>query len=162
MRKRFLLQKIEYILDILVNCRMDIVDQCSIVLLTSVFDCHTNAFILKVHLMRLMHPCRHTRAPLFLPQPPPPARRVIITIPPSQPLPPIHSPPFLPLERVSLSNSTDAHTWRDRMRHYLTQTDAHTWHWGFFPPPPAPPRVRMGTLACTWPPTYDDDVRTHA
>lgn len=110
MRKRFLLQKIEYILDILVNCRMDIVDQCSIVLLTSVFDCHTNAFILKVHLMRLMHPCRHTRAPLFLPQPPPPARRVIITIPPSQPLPPIHSPPFLPLERVSLSNSTDAHT----------------------------------------------------
>lgn len=71
-RKRFLLEKIEYILDIRVNCRMDIVDQCSIVLLISVFDCHTNAFILKVHLMRLMHQCRHTQAPLFLPQPPPP------------------------------------------------------------------------------------------
>lgn len=31
----------------LTYCRMDIVDQCSIVLLISVFGCHTNAFILK-------------------------------------------------------------------------------------------------------------------
>lgn len=84
-RKRFLLHKIEYILNILLNCRMDIVDQCSIVLLISVFDCHTNAFILKVHLMRLMHLCRHIRAPcsslsLLL------LLIIITTIPPSLPL----------------------------------------------------------------------------
>lgn len=28
-------------------CRMDIVNQCSIVMLISVFGCHTNAFIIK-------------------------------------------------------------------------------------------------------------------
>lgn len=31
----------------LTYCRMDIVDQCSYVMLISVFGCHTNAFILK-------------------------------------------------------------------------------------------------------------------
>lgn len=31
----------------LTYCRMDIVDQCSIVMLISVFGCHTNAFIIK-------------------------------------------------------------------------------------------------------------------
>lgn len=59
--------------------------------------------------MRLMHLCRHSQAPCSS------LSLIIITIiiiPPSLPLflPPIHSPPFLPLERVSLSNSTDAHT----------------------------------------------------
>lgn len=97
--------------------------------------------------MQLMHLWCHSQAPcssLSL--------IIILAIPPSLPLflslP--YTPPFLPLERVSLSNSTDAHTWRDRMRHYLTQTDARSWHWGFC--------VRMCTHS--WPPTCDD-VRTH-
>lgn len=54
-RERFLLHKMDYILNILlfiiiialIYCRMDIVKQCSIVMLISVFGCHTNAFILK-------------------------------------------------------------------------------------------------------------------
>lgn len=84
--------------------------------------------------MQPMHLWRHSQAPcssLSL------VIIIIIIIPPSLPLrsPSLRSPPFLPLERVSLSNSTDAHTWRDRMRHCLTQTDAHSWRrevLGFF------------------------------
>lgn len=104
--------------------------------------------------MRLMHLCRHSQAPLFLPRPHH-HRHHHPTIPASLSLPPIHSPPFLPLERVSLSNSTDAHTWRDRMRHYLTQTDAHTWHRGFFACWDA--HTHTHTVQ---PPTYDD-AHTH-
>lgn len=101
---------------------------------------------IKVHLMRLMHLCRHYQAPC--------SSLSLIIIPPSLPLflCAKHPPPFLPLERVSLSNSTDAHTWRDRMRHYLTQTDAHTWHRGF---------LRMSMRIRSWPPTHDD-AHTHA
>lgn len=108
---------------------------------------------IKVHLMQPMHLWRHSQAPcssLSL------VIIIIIIIPPSLPLrsPSLRSPPFLPLERVSLSNSTDAHTWRDRMRHCLTQTDAHSWR----------REVLVFFFACacarSLPPTYDD-IRTH-
>lgn len=56
--------------------------------------------------MRLMHSCRQapcSSVSLIV---------IVVITAPSLPLflPPIDSPPFLPPERVSLSNSTDAHT----------------------------------------------------
>lgn len=74
----------------------------------------------KVHLT-LMHSCRHSSIIIIT---------ITIIFSSSSHLP--SSPAFLPPERVSLSNSSDAHAWRDGMRRSLTQTDAHAWLWALF------------------------------
>lgn len=112
-RERFLLHKMDYILDIFLQN-----GHCGPVFYCVAYKCiwlSYKCIYIKVHLMRLMKLCHHIRAPrsslviiiiiiigiIII---------IITTVPASSLSPSPHSLPFLPLELLSLSNSTDAHT----------------------------------------------------
>lgn len=151
MRKRFLLHKMEYILNIL-NLLQN--GHCGPVFYCVAYKCiwlSYKCIYIKVHLMRLMHLCRHSQAPcssLSL-------SLIIIIIPPSLPL--FLSLPYTLLHffpwsefrsATALTHTHDETEW-DTIWLRLT----HTLGIEFF-------CARMCTQAHSWPPTYDD-VRTH-